>query len=507
MPGIIDEQRLVLKSKILVDYESYMCSVALLEDDVLREFYVEDHNTERVTGDIYKGRVEKVLPGLASAFVDIGKRKNGYLAASDMLEDRTTLTRSGRIPTTLNVSEGDYVLVQAVKEPTDTKGARLSANLSLPGRYIVYMPTVDFVGVSNKIGDDAARSRLLELLYANRPTPHCGLIARTAAKDADAGDIIDEIRYFAATYENLLNKFNATDGVARLSSDGDLIFRSVRDMLNSGVDEIVCNSAQIASRLTKYLSERLASSVKVTTMENVDVLKKYGVLDEVEKLLRAKVNLESGGTLVIDRTEALTVIDVNTGKYIGDTDRENTVFAINCEAAREIARQLRLRNVGGMVVIDFIDMTDPLHNEEVVEVLKKEAALDRMRTRVLPMTELGLVQMTRKKSGVELQSLLLQPCHECYGTGHTVSPNYIMRKVKAQLMQIFNDVDCSSAVVTVNPAVFARLEAEDWQLDLGMFAGKRVYLVASPEVNSNSFRISARSGYVLSLPDRAYLLT
>jgi len=231
------------------------------------------------------------------------------------------------------------------------------------------------------------------------------------------------------------------------------------------------------------------------------------VLDEVEKLLRAKVNLESGGTLVIDRTEALTVIDVNTAKYIGDTDRENTVFAINCEAAREIARQLRLRNVGGMVVIDFIDMTDPLHNEEVVEVLKKEAALDRMRTRVLPMTELGLVQMTRKKSGVELQSLLLQPCHECYGTGHTVSPNYIMRKVKAQLMQIFNDVDCSSAVVTVNPAVFARLEAEDWQLDLGMFAGKRVYLVASPEVNSNSFRISARSGYVLSLPDRAYLLT
>lgn len=493
-----------MKSKILVDYETYMCSVALLEDGDLREFYVEDYNMERMTGDIYKGKVVKVLPGLASAFVDIGKRKNGYLAASDMLEDRTTLARSGRLPTTLNVAEGDYVLVQVVKEPNETKGPRLSANLSIPGRYVVYMPTVDFIGVSNKITDEAVRGKLNDLLVWARPAPGCGLIARTAAKDASPTDIVNEINYFASTYAQLIAKFNSTDGVARLSTDGDLIFRCVRDMLNSSVDEVVCNSAPIASRLDKYLSERLASSVKVTALADEDVLKKYGVLDDVEKLLRSKVRLESGGNLVIDYTEALTVIDVNTAKFIGDTDRENTVFQINCEAAREIARQLRLRNVGGMVVIDFIDMTDPAHNEEVVEILRREAALDRMRTRVLPMTELGLVQMTRKKSGVELQSLLLQRCRECNGTAHTVSPNFLMRRIKAQLTEIFNDANCASAVVSVSNTIYNQLKNGEWRLYLGKYDDRRVFAVASSEVGANSFRISARSS--AEMPENAYVL-
>lgn len=292
--------------------------------------------------------------------------------------------------------------------------------------------------------------------------------------------------------------------MARLSTDGDLIFRCVRDMLNSSVDEVVCNSAPIASRLDKYLSERLASSVKVTALADEDVLKKYGVLDDVEKLLRSKVRLESGGNLVIDYTEALTVIDVNTAKFIGDTDRENTVFQINCEAAREIARQLRLRNVGGMVVIDFIDMTDPAHNEEVVEILRREAALDRMRTRVLPMTELGLVQMTRKKSGVELQSLLLQRCRECNGTAHTVSPNFLMRRIKAQLTEIFNDANCASAVVSVSNTIYNQLKNGEWRLYLGKYDDRRVFAVASSEVGANSFRISARSS--AEMPENAYVL-
>ncbi len=495
-----------MKSKILVDYESYMCSVALLEDGVLKEFYVEDRNTERITGNIYKGRVVNVLPGLASAFVDIGKKKNGFLAASDMLEDRTALARSGQLPTRLNVSEGEYILVQAVKEQTETKGPRLSANLSIPGRYVVYMPTVDFIGVSNKITDEPTRARLTELLAKNRPTPYCGLIARTAAKDARKSDIIDEINYFAAMYENILEKFDAADGVERLSTDGDLIFRSVRDMLNSSVDEIVCNSEHIAKRLTKYLTENLASAVRVTAAEREDVLKRYGVLGEVEKLLHSKVELKSGGSLVIDYTEALTVVDVNTAKYIGDTDREKTVFEINCEAAKEIARQLRLRNVGGMIVIDFIDMQDPLHNERVVEVLRNETAFDRVRTRVLPMTELGIVQMTRKKSGAEIQSLLLQPCKECHGTAHMFSPNFLMRKIKANLTEIFNDATCTAAIVTVGQDMFEMLCKGDWTLSGENMENKLIYIVPSADVGNNSFKISAKSGAVLSIPDSAYLL-
>ena len=476
-----------MKSKILVDYEPYMCSVALLEDGVLEEFYVEDRNTELITGDIYKGRVVNVLPGLDSAFVDIGKRKNGFLAASDMLENRTALYRSGQLPTRLDVSEGDYVLVQAIKEPTETKGARLSANLSIPGRYIVFMPTVDFIGVSNKISDEDTRERLIELLVKNRPSPTCGLIARTAAKDAPKAEIIAEIKYFNGIYEQILDKFNATDGVDRLFSDGDLIFRSVRDLLNSSVDEIVCNSRSVATRLNKYISENLASTVKVTLTDDEDILKKYGVLGEVEKLLQPKIELKNGGNIVIDYTEALTVIDVNSAKHTGDVDRERTVFETNCEAAREIARQLRLRNVGGMVVIDFIDMQDPLHNEEVVEVLRREAAIDRIRTRVLPMTELGLVQMTRKKTGKEIQSLLLRRCTSCNGFGEVQAPNFLLRKIKARLTDIFGAGPCTAAVVSVNGETFNELTSEDWQLTFDKFDG-HVYLVIDHSVGKIRLR-------------------
>lgn len=498
-----------MKSKILVDYESYMCCVALLEDGVLKEFYVEDRNTSRITGNIYKGRVVNVLPGLQSAFVDIGLRKNGFLAASDMLEDRTALTRSGAIPTRLDIHEGESVLVQAIKEPTDTKGPRLSANLSIPGRFIVYMPTVDFVGVSNKITDEADRQRLMSLLTKNRPGPNCGLIARTSAKDARKSDIIDEIKYFDNMYRALIEKYRSASGVTLLSSDGDLVFRTVRDILNSTVDEIVCNSAELGERLTGYLAENLAHPVKVTVTEDADVLKKFGILNEVEKLLKQKVELKSGGTLVIDYTEALTVIDVNSAKFTGDTDREQTVYNINCEAAREIARQLRLRNVGGLIIIDFIDMQDPLHNEEVVKILTAETAADRTRTRVLPMTELGIVQMTRKKTGSEIQSLLLRKCESCHGAAHVQSPNFIARKIKAQLQEVFNDTINNAAVVTVNPAVFEQLSRGDWfsSFTSGRYAGRLVYLVPSAEVSPNSFRLGAQHNTILSLPDSAFLLT
>lgn len=498
-----------MKSKILVDYESYMCSVALLEDGVLKEFYVEDRNIDRVTGNIYKGRVVNVLPGLSSAFVDIGQRKNGFLAAADMLEDRTTIARSGAVPTKLDVKEGDYVLVQAVKEPTDSKGPRLSANLSIPGRYVVYMPTIDFIGVSNKITAEPDRTRLYDLLLKHRPGPNCGLIARTAAKDAKKSDIVDEIKYFSAMYASLLDKYNRASGVSLLSTDGNLVFRTVRDILNSTVDEVVCNSTFIAKQLEKQLSENLAQPVKVTVMADSDVLKRFGVLDEVESLLNSKVELANGGSIVIDHTEAFTVVDVNTAKYIGDADREQTVFEINCAAAREIARQLRLRNVGGLIVIDFIDMQDPLHNEEVVNILRGETARDRTRTRILPMTELGLVQMTRKKTGAELRSLLLQECSVCHGSAHTQSPNFIVRKIKAQLTELFADPMCSAAIVTVEPAMFEKLYRGHWFQSFtdGKYSDRLVYLVSSPELAVNSFRISAQKGTVLSLPDSAYLLT
>ena len=264
----------------------------------------------------------------------------------------------------------------------------------------------------------------------------------------------------------------------------------------------------MSERLKKYLNENLAQPVKVTLMEDEDVLKKFGVLGEVEKLLRRKVELPSGGTLIIERTEALTVIDVNTAKYTGGTDHEKTVFEINCEAAKEIARQLRLRNIGGMVIIDFIDMQNPEHNDEVVDILARETEKDRTRTRILPMTELGLVQMTRKKSGLEIRSLLTQPCDLCHGSGYTQSPGFLARKIKSRLTGIFDDDEVTAAVVTVNPCVFESLARGDWFESLrNKYSDKLVYLVSNSDVNPNSFRIGAQSNSVLTLPDSAFLLS
>lgn len=485
-----------------------MCTVALIEDGVLSEIYVEDRNMNRITGNIYKGRVVNVLPGLQSAFIDIGQRKNGFLSAADMLEDRTALTRSGAIPTHLDIAEGEYILVQAIKEPTDTKGPRLSANISIPGRYVVYMPTVDFIGVSNKITDENTRKKLTELLIKNKPSPRAGLIARTAAKDAHKSDIVDEIKYFSNMYEGLIQKFSDEKDVSLLSGDGDLVFRTVRDILNSSVDEIVCNSEEISERLCTYLHENLAHPVKVTLMDNSDILKKFGVLDEIEKLLKNKVELPSGGSIVIDRTEALTVIDVNSARFTGERDREQTVFEINCEAAREIARQLRLRNIGGLIVIDFIDMQDPFHNEEVVSILTAETARDRTRTRVLPMSELGIVQMTRKKTGAEIQSHLLDQCSCCHGTGRTLSPNFMARKISAKLTEVFEDSMCTAAIITVNPAVFERLYRGDWfSAFMSTFSDKLAYLVPSADVAPDAFKVTAQRSAILSLPASAFLLT
>lgn len=499
-----------MKSQILIDVELYMTSVALIEDGKLNEFYVEYKESGRNTGNIYKGRVENVLKGLQTAFVNVGLNRNGFLYVGETLDHRSVLDSSGVMPSVLHVKEGDYVMVQVTKEETEAKGARLTMNLSLPGRYVVYLPTIDFVGISNKITDPETRDRLTKLLTKLKPSGG-GLIARTVSMDAKKSEIIAEVKQITAMYEDIVKKYEmAGEQPALVHSEGDLIVRTVRDLLSADVEIIVCNDADMTDRLIERLRRshpQFADKVRLYSGD-ADMVDVFGVLDSVDRLLDRKVMLPSGGTLVIDHTEALTAIDVNTGKYLGDLNHEDTVFKTNLEAADEIARQLRLRNVGGLIVIDFIDMSDPEHRMAVVEALKKAMVYDRTKSRVLDMSDMGLVEMTRKKIGSEIGKILLTTCPACHGNAYTPSGDYLARKIKSRLKRLFAENDYAGAVVTVHSSYMEHMFASGFfTRDCEtIWADKRIYIAPSDSLRPKSFIVNGVKTAVISLPPAAKLL-
>ncbi len=496
-----------MKRSILIDVESYMSSAALIEDGKLIEFHLDYKETNRLTGNIYKGKVENVLQGLESAFVNIGLARNGFLYVGETLDDRTDLKNV--VPGALAEKAGDYLMVQVTKEEVGQKGARLTSNISLPGRYIVFLPNIDFVGVSNKITDVPQREMLTKILTKNKPRGG-GLIARTACIDAKKSDILAEIKRMQALYEKINAAFNASQGVCLLYSEGDLVYRAVRDMLSNDVERIVCNDINTVKRLKTWLKEMDSEfQHKVEFYESdYDIWDVFGISSQVDKLLERKVMLPSGGSLVIDRTEALTSIDVNTGSFTNGFDREETVYITNLEAAKEIARQLRLRNIGGIIVVDFIDMLNEQHKNAVVDALRNEVIRDRIKTRVMDMTGLGLVEITRKKVGKPLHTKLLASCSHCNGTGYTPNGDYISRKLKAAIKKLFAEKSCTNAVVTVNANViehmftsryFSSVCANEWK-------NKRIYLVPDVTLKPLEFAVKGNNDVALNLPSNARLL-
>lgn len=308
-----------MKSQILIDVDSYMSSVSLLEDGRLKEYYVEYKDSNRLTGNIYKGRVVNVLQGLETAFVDFGMERNGFLAVNEALVHRSVLSDSGKMPSKLDVKAGDFVMVQVTKEETGLKGARLTANISIPGRYVVYLPRLDFVGVSNKITDESERKRLMALLEKLKPAGG-GFIARTASREAKKQDIADEARRLQKEFDGVCSAYASAEGVGLMRSEGGLIVRAVRDMISSSVESVVCNDRRVFLEVREALGKvnpRFNEKVKYFESD-YDMSEVFGVLGEVDKLLEHKVSLPGGGTLVIDHTEALTAIDVNTGRFLGD---------------------------------------------------------------------------------------------------------------------------------------------------------------------------------------------
>lgn len=407
--------------EIVLHSQSQKLRAAVFEQGELVEVLEEEGGTSHIVGNIYRGRVENVLPGMQAAFVDIGLDKNAFLYVGDAVpsrfEEDEKVAPAANVRIEHVVQPRQELLVQINKEPVGSKGARISVNITLPGRYVVLLPQESYIGVSRKILDNNERTRLRDLAAMAKPEG-MGVIVRTLAEGIDGEEIAEDIVRLVAIWRALQPKIPHVSVPGLVHKDVDLISRLVRDWIDHDVEKITVDQDEVAQILRKALREiehPAAKHILVVTGE--DLFARYSVDDEIRKSLRSKVWLKSGGYLVIQQTEALIVIDVNTGKYVGQHSLEETVVHTNLEAAREIARQLRLRNLGGIIIIDFIDMTSEEDQKQVINVLETTCARDKTKSQVLGLTQLGLVEMTRKKVGQTLAIRYTSPCPTCDGSG------------------------------------------------------------------------------------------
>ena len=411
-----------LKEIVLqIQSRSQRIRAAVFEQGDLMDVFEEEGASSHLVGNMYRGRVENVLPGMQAAFVDIGLDKNAFLYVGDAVpsrfEEDEKVDQAAHLRIEHVLKPRQELLVQVIKEPVGTKGARISVNLTLPGRYVVLLPQVSYIGVSRKIQDSNERTRLRDLADLAKPEG-MGVIIRTLAEGIDGDEIAEDIAQLVEIWQALQPKIPHVSVPGLVHKDVDLVSRLVRDWIDQDVGKITVDQEEVALILRKALKEIEHPATKqIYVVTGEDLFAKYGVDDEIRKTLRSKVWLKSGGYLVIQQTEALIVIDVNTGKYVGQRSLEETVVHTNLEAAREIARQLRLRNLGGIIIIDFIDMTSTDDQQKVIEVLETACDRDKTKSQVLGLTQLGLVEMTRKKVGQTLAIRYTSPCPTCDGSG------------------------------------------------------------------------------------------
>lgn len=425
-----------MNRKLYFDSHYGTSTYALTEDGILTEYSVENESSEAAPGNIYKGRVTDVLNGMQAAFIDCGLDKHCYISAVDLQPVHASVGEID-IPEVLDLHVGDEILVQITKSATGKKGAKVTTNLSFVGKYIVYLPTTPFVGVSHKIDDEELRNNLIfsakKYLEGNE-----GLIVRTAAPYALNSTKCAELNYFRTLYKNILSRFEAAPCGELLYGDSPIHSCVLRDMLFTPGDEVHIGNEKLYN-VIKGITETYPESERPTLIYHnghTDMLYDEGVSEQFLKTLQPKAELKNGAHIVINQTEALTAIDVNTGKFTGEDSLEDTVFSANILAAREIARQVRLRNLGGIFVVDFIDMQEESHKKAVVTELEQALKKDKGRCKVLPMSEFGLVEFTRKRTGTPSAFIKMCPCKSCDGAGIVRSLDSLTSEFRARLLDV-----------------------------------------------------------------------
>lgn len=446
---------------IIVQIDEGETRLALLEEGHLAEVFWERGHHKRIAGNIYKGRVENVLPGMQAAFVDIGLARNAFLYVGDAVPLHSLEEGQPQNHPNLSIRDvvkpGQELVVQVLKEGMGSKGPRITSNLTLPGRWVVLMPTVEHIGVSRRIEGDEERRRLREIAE-NARVHGMGIIVRTAAEGADEAELVADIQRLQRRWQLIQEKSALRPAPSLLHRDFDLVERTLRDLVVGDVEQIKVNDLAMYERMLDWAEEFYPQlRHRIHLDEGKDLWAEFNLQPEIEKALKPKVWLKCGGYLVIDQTEALTVIDVNTGKFVGTNDLAETVCKTNLDAAREIPRQLRLRNIGGIIIIDFIDMWDEAHREQVLQTLQTELRRDTTKTQVLGITQLGLVEMTRKKVSDSVSSVLQVACSYCEGRGRILSEETVFYMLLRELTDWSKRSNAPAVLVNAHPKVAALL--------------------------------------------------
>lgn len=498
---------------LVINTTSHETRVALVEDGTISEFFLERTGEKGTASNIYKGRVLRVLPGMQAAFVDIGQEKAAFLYVYDvynkhdayMQEVDADAVDDAEIPQSRGqnrpvgpieerLHQGQEILVQVAKEAIGTKGARVTSHISLPGRFLVHMPTFDHIGVSRRIDGEGERARLRELVNERRQAG-TGIIVRTASEGATEQQIDEDFRYLTSLWRDILNKFERAKAPSLLYEELDLPLRAVRDLMTEGIDEVIVDDDVQYGRVVEFVKQFMPERAEcVKHYQGVEpVFDAYGIEIEVSRALARRVWLRSGGYLVIDTAEALTAIDVNTGKYVGRHSLEETILQINLEAVREIAYQLKIRNIGGIVIIDFIDMERVSSREKVYAALEEALSHDKAKTSILKISEFGLVEMTRKRVRESLIQSLCEPCFYCEGKGYIRSRQSIAYEILREMQREASIAPSRKITVIAHPDV-AQLLFDEERSAIEQLEGKlhrSIEIHANPQLHHEQYEVYA----------------
>jgi len=457
--------------EILVNVAPRETRAAILENGVVQELHIERTSRRGLVSNLYKGRVSRVLPGMQAAFVEIGLERTAFLHAADIVHsssDDTLANGAASLPPVEDIRRlvncGDDILVQVIKDPIGTKGARLTTFIALPSRYLVYMPRGEAIGVSARIEDEVERTRLKSLLGELLTDAAAGgYIVRTAAQGASAESLREDMTYLARLWEHVRARAAEVPPGTVVHEDLPLSLRVLRDELSRGVSRVLVDSAREHARMREFAAAFMPEAVPVVELYTGPrpIFDLNGVEEEIAKALDRKVPLKSGGHLVIDQTEAMTTIDVNTGAYVGHRTLEETIFRTNLEATVSIARQLRLRNLGGIIIIDFIDMRDEPHRRAVLAALERALAPDRAQTHIVSLSPLGLVEMTRKRTRESLEHLLCEPCPSCEGRGFVRTPETVCNEIFREIVRQSRQFASRELLILAHQDVVDRLLDEE----------------------------------------------
>ncbi|WP_090207907.1 ribonuclease G [Ectothiorhodospira magna] len=459
----------MMGTEILMNITPQEIRVALVENGVLMEISMERARRRGLVGNIYKGRVSRVLPGMDAAFVDIGLERAAFLHASDVApverEELQGGERERTEPIQRLLREGQDILVQVIKDPLGTKGARLTTYITVPSRYLVLMPGNATVGISTRIETDSERSRLkgtVETLQAELECRH-GFIVRTAAEAAPVESLRNDMMFLAKLWQTIQQGAGQARAGSEVYVDLPLTLRILRDMVGMELEKIRIDSRETVQRVSEFAAQyvpELLDRIEHYPGER-PIFDLYNVEDEIQKALERKVELKSGGYLIFDQTEAMTTIDINTGAFVGHRNLEETIFKTNLEAAQAIARQLRLRNLGGIIIVDFIDMTQEDHKRQVLRSLEKAMEKDYAKSQICDVSPLGLVEMTRKRTRESLEHLLCEPCPTCMGRGYVKSAETVCYEMFREILREARQFDARELLVLASQAVVDLLLDEE----------------------------------------------